>query len=210
MKIVFFGDSITDAGRVREDSLYNSYLNFGCGYVAQVGGALLYENPAKYEIKNRGISGNKIADLYARIKRDVWALEPDVVSILVGVNDVWHDDGSSEERYKKIYKAIIEETKQNLPNAKIMLVEPFILDGEVVLNDYERFSKVYNYAKIVKEVAKEYNLPLVLLQQELLNQSSKFEPKLFAYDGVHPTIAGASIIAKEWLKVFKKEIDKEN
>lgn len=210
MKILFFGDSITDAGRLREDSLYSSYLNFGCGYVAQVGGALLYENPSKYQIVNRGISGNKIAELYARISKDVWALKPDVVSILVGVNDVWHDDGSDEERYKKIYKAIIEETKQKLPNVKIMLLEPFVLEGEVVLSDYDKFKKVFNYASIVKEVAKEYDLPIVLLQQELLNMANKNEPKLYSYDGVHPTIAGASVIAKEWLKVFKKEIDKEN
>ena len=86
MKILMFGDSITDAYRNRE--LDNDISSYGHGYVKYVAGYLLCENPEKYEIINRGISGNRIVDLYARIKCDCWNLNPDFISILIGVNDV--------------------------------------------------------------------------------------------------------------------------
>ena len=86
MKIVLFqGDSITDAGRTKDDT------NMGRGYAALVTAALGYECPGEYEFINRGINGNRVTDLYARIKRDIINLRPDVMSILIGVNDVWHE-----------------------------------------------------------------------------------------------------------------------
>ena len=120
MRILFFGDSITDAGRNREaDFNLNSY---GLGYVRSVAGALLCEAPDKYEIINRGIGGNRIVDLYSRIKMDCWNLEPDVLNILIGVNDVWHEVGKKNgvelPRFENIYRMILEETKERLPTQK--------------------------------------------------------------------------------------------
>ena len=81
---------------------------------------MLKDDPTKHEIFNRGISGNRVVDLYARIKSDVWNLKPDVLSILVGVNDVWHEldiaNGVDIERYERIYGMMLEETLERLPN----------------------------------------------------------------------------------------------
>ena len=86
MKILFYGDSITDMGRNRNDAPGTVY-SYGVGYTNFVVGELKYAAPEKYELINRGISGNKVVDLYARLKADVWNHSPDVLSILIGVND---------------------------------------------------------------------------------------------------------------------------
>jgi lysophospholipase L1-like esterase len=126
MKILFYGDSITDAQRDRSVDHYLS--SYGFGYPSFVAGELLSKNPEQYEIINRGISGNRIVDLYARIKADVWNLQPDVLSILVGVNDVWHEinynNGVELERFDKIYRMMLDDTLKVLPNVKIILCEP--------------------------------------------------------------------------------------
>ena len=213
MKILFFGDSITDAFRVRSEQVYHAYSMLGAGYVNQVAGALAYKNPAKYEFVNKGISGNRSVDLYERLNEDVLSCKPDVVSIYVGVNDVWHKQngkGIEISEFRKTYKMLIEEVLKNLPNAKIIIVEPFVLNGQETLGKDWLFKEVYEYAKVVKELASEYNFPFVSLQRAFNKRIKKYESKYFSVDGVHPTIAGASVIAKEWLKVFKKEIDKEN
>ena len=93
MKIVLFGDSITDMGRDRINNQPNYLGSYGCGYPIFIAGELYKQDPTKHVIYNRGISGNRIVDLYARIKMDVWNLKPDVLSILIGINDIWHEIG---------------------------------------------------------------------------------------------------------------------
>ena len=114
MKILFFGDSITDASRERETDF--GLKSYGFGYVRAIAGNLLLDNPNKYEIINRGIGGNRIVDLYARIKKDLWNEKPDFLNILIGVNDVWHEianqNGVDIVRFEKVYRTIIEETKE--------------------------------------------------------------------------------------------------
>lgn len=209
MKILFLGDSITDAMRNREDA---PLFKYGQGYVRQVAGELLYENPQKYEIINRGVSGERVVDLYARVKKDVWNLQPDVLNILVGVNEVWHEhffqNGVDLERYEKVYCMLIEDTLKVLPNVKIIICEPFVLPGLVPDRDWEMFKGVYEYAKVARRVADKYNLPFVALQDKLNEYASKFGNELTLHDGVHPDVAGATVIAKEWLKVFRNKIDK--
>ena len=207
MKILTYGDSITDAGREA------SWTQIGVGYPAYIAGELLAENPEKYEVVNRGISGNRIVDLYARIKRDVWNHNPDVLSILIGINDIWHGLGDDPndvelERFVKVYRMLIEDTLKVLPNVKIMLCEPFVLHGNATDPHFEKFSEIKEYAKEIKKMADEYGLTYVPLQAKLDEMAAKFSPQAFAGDGVHPTVAGAKVIADEWLKVFRKEIDK--
>ena len=166
MKILFFGDSITDAGRNREIGTHMSTL--GWGYVRCVADRLQGNEPDKYEIVNRGISGDRIVDLYARVKRDVWNEQPDVVSVLIGVNDIWHEinrqNGVDIERFEKVYRMLLEDTKTHLPNAKIILCEPFVLEGTATKNTeecpdkYEIFCRVYEYAKVVEKLAKEFDV----------------------------------------------------
>lgn len=214
MKILFFGDSITDMGRKRdvEDGHVRSY---GDGYVFLLASKLISKDPLKYEIVNRGNGGNRIVDLYARIKSDVWNEKPDVLSILIGVNDVWHElgekpNGVELNRWENIYRLIIEETRERLPNIKIILCEPFVLHGIVTdANDrYNEFEKVKKYAEKVRELAKEYGLNFVALQEEFDKMAEKNSPEKYLYDGVHPAIAGATLIANEWYKVFS-EIEAE-
>ena len=208
MKILFYGDSITDAHRDRSVDHYLS--SYGFGYPSFVAGELLSKNPEQYEIINRGISGNRIGDLYARIKADVWNLQPDVLSILVGVNDVWHEinynNGVELERFDRIYRMMLDDTLKVLPNVKIILCEPFVLDGAATTEKYEDFLQVKMYAKAVKQIAEDYNLAFVPLQEILEETAKRTAPEYVLADGVHPAIGGAKLIADEWLKTFN-EID---
>ena len=211
MKIVLFGDSITDACRHRDTDEYTGAL--GCGYAFFIGGELKESSPQNYEILNRGISGNRIVDLYARIKADVWNLQPDVLSILIGINDIWHElsskNGVDIERFEKVYRMLIEDTLVRLPKLKIMLCEPYVLHGVATDEKWEEFNKVRDYAKVVKNLANEYGLYFVPTQAALEEKAEMFGAEHYADDGVHPTPAGARVIANEWLKVFKEQIDKK-
>ncbi len=210
MKIVFFGDSITDAMRNRDTDEHFSRL--GMGFVRQIAGSLLAGNPERYEIINRGISGNRIVDLYARIKADCWNLEPDVLNILVGVNDVWHEinhqNGVDLERFERVYDMLLADTKKRLPNTKIILCEPFVLLGSATAEKYGEFLIVKEYAKTVKRLAEKYNVPFLPLQEKFDEAAKVHDGKYYLIDGVHPNVAGATLIANEWLKVFKTEVEK--
>ncbi len=210
MKIVLFGDSITDMGRDRTSDM--GAFSFGHGYSNIIASQLLKSNPLRYEIYNRGISGDRIVDLYARIKRDVWNVQPNILSILIGVNDVWHDLGENPNgvdivRYEKVYRMIIEETKERLADVKFILCEPFVLKGAATEEHYADFLKVKDYAKVVKRLAEEYSLYFLPLQKILDEAAEKFGADKFLYDGVHPSLAGAGLIADAWLNLFRNEID---
>jgi len=216
MKILFLGDSITDMNRDRINPKSDNVFSYGSGYPIFIAGELYKNNPSAYEIINRGISGNRIVDLYARIKSDVWNETPDVLSILIGVNDVWHEvcsnNGVDIERFEKVYKMLIKDTLKVLPNVKIILCEPFVLKGsatqdtEDIPDKYNRFLEVYEYAKVVKKLATDFNLPFVSLQEKFNEQAKKYGAEPYLYDGVHPMIAGAKLIAEEWLKVFNDNV----
>ena len=206
MKIVFFGDSITDASRNKEiDFMASSY---GFGYVHNVAEQIMSQEPNKYVIYNRGISGNRVVDLYARIKKDLWNLEPDLISIFVGVNDVWHEvkysNGVELDRFEKVYRMMIEDTLKVLPNAKMILIAPFIMKGSRTEEQFDEFLYVYDYAKVVEKLAKEYGLGFVELQSKMDKNAKAYGADFITFDGVHPNITGAKIISDAWLKEFDK------
>ena len=208
MKILFYGDSITDMGRCRDTE--GKAFGYGVGYVNSVSSTLKYEEPTKYDIINRGIGGNRIVDLYARVKADVWNHNPDVISVLIGVNDVWHEifagNGVDIKRFEKVYRMLIEDTKQQLPNVKFILCEPFVLKGSATEENYETFCEVKKYAAVVKKLAGEYGIPFVALQEKFDEVAEKYGAEHYLYDGVHPDVAGGKLIAEEWLKVFREEL----
>ena len=216
MKILFYGDSITDAGRDRNNLKGLSGLGFG--YVRSLADKLIGENPNKYDVVNTGISGNRIVDLYSRIKADCWNFEPDLISILIGVNDVWHEVGHKNgvelDRFEKVYRMLIEDTKKRLPNVKMMLLEPFVLEGSATRNDetvpdrYEQFLAVYDYAKVVKKLAQEYGLVFVPLQEQFNDGAKINGNEYYLSDGVHPWFGGAKLIADEWWKAFEQNFKK--
>lgn len=203
MKILFQGDSITDAGRVRENEAH-----MGGGYPLFVKANLGFENPGKYEFINRGISGNRVVDLYARIKKDIINLKPDVMSVLIGVNDVWHEfsrqEGIDADKFYKIYDMLIEEVKTALPDIKIMIMEPFVLKGTATEEHWEAFNaEVKKRAQMAKKIAEKYNLPFVELQKGFDQLAEKEEASYWLRDGVHPTEMGHEYIKNQWLEAFK-------
>ena len=203
MKILFYGDSITDAMRDKENLSAN--LALGAGYVMQVAGRLYEKSPVDYEIINRGISGNRIVDLYARIKKDVWNIKPDLLSILVGINDIWHEiefeNGVDIERFDKIYRMMIDDTIAVLPNTKIILCEPFVCSGSATDKAHDRFCEAFDYAKVIKKIADDYGLYFLPLQKTIDEANEKYG-NIFLSDGVHPSVQGAVLIANEWIKLF--------
>ncbi len=204
MRILFQGDSITDAHRSREDDSL-----IGIGYPLLVKSELGFAEPGNYEFLNRGISGNRSVDVYARVKNDIINLKPDVMSILMGVNDVWHEfhdnpNGIDAEKFYKIYDMLIEEVKAALPNIKIMIMEPFALKGFGNEAYWETFDKeVKLRAQMAKNIAEKHNLPFIPLQEGFDTLTEKKDASYWLGDGVHPTSMGHEFIKNEWMKAFK-------
>lgn len=202
--ILFLGDSITDAGRSREND-----SNMGNGYATLVKGVLSFEYPNQYTWYNRGIGGNRVSDLYARIKKDIINLKPDIMSILVGVNDVWHEfegqNGVDADKYFRIYAMLIEEIKEALPNIKIMILEPFVLKASATEEYWNEFyAEVQKRAEMAKDIAEKYDLPFVSLQNKF-DEAAKLAPNSYwLSDGVHPTTAGHELIKREWISAFER------
>lgn len=200
MKILFYGDSITDANR--------GDINLGYGYVIQTAGKLYEKDIMKYEVINRGISGNRIVDLYARIKSDVWNEKPDVISILIGINDIWHElsytNGVELDRFIKVYRMLIEDTMKVLPDTKIIICEPFVLRGTATNANFETFSEIREYAKEIKTLAEEFGLYFLPLQDMFDKAYEKYGEGAVIPDGVHPNVKGSVLIANEWIKLFNE------
>ena len=207
MKILFYGDSITDGCRAREKN-YVPALNLGCGFVQQIAGRLCEKSPTGYEIVNTGVAGHRVVDLYARASTDLWDHKPDLVSILVGINDVWHETdrtyGVEPSRFERIYRMLIEETLQHLPDAKIILCAPFSLKLGVIEKEWSAFCNTHLYIGIVEKLAHEYGLYFLPLQEKIDEAAAKYGNETILFDGVHPALAGTVLIAKEWLALFEK------
>lgn len=203
--ILFQGDSITDVKRIREEE-----GDLGKGYPLLVAGRMGLDEPGQYRFLNRGISGNRIVDLYARIKLDLLNLQPDVVSILIGVNDVWHElkryNGVSTEKFEKIYSMLLEEIREALPDTKILLMEPFVLKGTATVDNYDWFAEeVGARAAVVRKLAEKFQLPFLPLQQELNELVEKMPEDYWLMDGVHPKINFHQYIADKWIQTFDRE-----
>lgn len=207
--ILFQGDSITDCGRKNDWG-----HNMGYGYATMVGGALSAAEPYRYRLVNKGVSGNRIVDLYARIKKDIINFAPDYMSILIGVNDVWHEfsdhNGVDAEKFEMVYGLLIEEVKAALPELKIMILEPFALPAAATnpVDKPERYAlfrgETELRAQAAKRVAEKYGLTFVPLQK-LFDEADANAPApgYWLFDGVHPTAAGHELIKREWLKAFE-------
>ncbi len=207
-KILYFGDSITDAGRNADRG---SLISIGQGYPVITASRLSLDHPGELEFDNRGISGHRVVDLYARIKVDCWNTNPDVLSVLIGINDVWHDvnehNGVEADRFENIYNIMLRETKERFPDIKIIVMEPFILHGWATDEKWEQFRAEADLraaaAKRVAEANDAYFLPL----QKDFDEALKIMPAgYWIGDGVHPTIAGHQLIADKWLKLFEEKI----
>jgi lysophospholipase L1-like esterase len=205
--ILFQGDSITDAGRDKEKELPNIARSFGLGYAFLAASALLKALPEKnLTIYNRGISGNKVYQLAERWQKDCLELKPDVLSIIIGVNDYWHKrNGQYEgtvEVYEKDYRKLIQSTIDKLPNIKLVICEPFyVLNTSAVDGTWAAPMKEYQEA--AKQIAHDFNTLWVPFQQ-VFDEAVKHAPATYwTADGVHPGMPGAQLMAEAWLRVVE-------
>lgn len=197
MKIIFFGDSITDADRDRQNP-----TDLGNGFVLFAANKLRLLYPDKeFQILNRGVGGDRTGDLLARIKNDVVAEKPDLVVLLVGINDVWRrfDAGliTTEEQFRDNYKKLVEAIQK--AGAKLVLIEPFLLDV-VSKRNFRPYLDAFN--KIIREIANG-QIPLIPMDEIFRGLSQDIAPDQFAADGIHPTHRGCRYIADLAVKEIK-------
>ena len=202
IRIIFQGDSITDAGRDKRN-----YFDLGLGYPKYAAEHIAEKySDTKFKFINLGISGNRTGQLFDRLYNDAIALKPDVISFLIGINDVWHrhgpekimtTDAQLELNYREILKRIKAET-----NAKIIILSPYLLDAEITQYMKEDLVTVL---PIIKGLADEYADAYVPLQ-ELFAEAIKTQPAPLYYspDGVHPNENGAKFIAEHYAKAVEK------
>jgi lysophospholipase L1-like esterase len=201
--ILFQGDSITDAGRERDNNDANSQPALGNGYAWLAASHLLLDQAAaNLTIYNRGISGNKVYQLHERWDEDCIKLKPTVVSILIGVNDIWHKlngnyDGTLE-KYETDYRALLDRTKKELPNVRLVVCQPFVLRCGAVTEKW--FPEFDGYCAAARKVADEAGARFVSFQSMFDGATKIAPPERWAKDGVHPSPDGAALMAHEWIK----------
>ena len=214
-RIIFMGDSITDFGRRRDCPPFRQdrdCMGAGTGYANRLMGEIMYRYPKKYQVINVGIGGNKVTDIYSRVKSDCIDFKPDYLTVLIGVNDVWHEydfaKGNDLETYVSVYTKYIEEVKAALPEIKIYIVEPFILESDLTRNNVGMIEKVKEYAKAARGVAEKFDLPFIELQAKF-DEMTKIsnDPTYWAADGVHPTLQGHKLIADRIMETLEKDLD---
>ena len=204
IKILFQGDSITDAGRDRSD-----IHNLGQGYPKYAAELLKEKYPdAEFEFVNLGISGNRTDQLFDRMYEDMLLIEPDIVSILICINDVWHRHShkieTTDGQIAANYRAILDRLKKQ-SNAKILILAPFLLDNEEKESWRPELDTIL---PIVRSLADEYADAFVPLDK-LFEDALKTQPSPCYYsgDGVHPNPNGAAFIAKLYVEAISPMID---
>lgn len=205
--ILFQGDSITDSGRKKDDNLFNNPTSLGSGYVLQAAAEMLFTYADKdLKIYNKGISGNKVYQLADRWDKDCLDIKPDILSVLIGVNDYWHKHNGKYDGTVAVYKkdliALLERTLAASPNIKLVIGEPFAVKGVKAVDDtwYPEFD---TYRVAAKEIATQFNA-VFIPYQKVFDEAQKIAPgNYWTADGVHPTLAGTKLMAHAWLKAVK-------
>ena len=204
MRILFQGDSITDAGRSTDpEQLGKGYVRYATELIKE-----RYKD-VEFEFSNKGISGNKAADLLERWQRHSIDFNPDVISILVGINDSWHFASNDvcwmpHSYFEKCYREVLIQTKEKT-NAKIIMMEPFLLDNP----NLEKLRVDLNpKIQIVRKLAREFADAYIPLDGLFASEAIYHEPFYFSGDGVHPNEEGSKFIAKHYLEALSKIIEK--
>ena len=205
--VLFQGDSITDAGREKEKELPNNPKSFGSGYAFLAASALLNALPEKdLTMYNRGISGNKVFQLANRWDKDCLDLKPDILSILIGVNDYWHKrngnyDGTVEV-YESDFRKLLKRTKAEFPDVQLVICQPFaVLETSAV--DETWVEPIKEYQAAAKRISKEFDAIWVPFQ-EVFDEAVKHAPATYwTGDGVHAAMPGAQLMAEAWLRAVE-------
>jgi lysophospholipase L1-like esterase len=204
--ILFQGDSITDVGRDRKQNDAGNRAGLGGGYPLLVAAALRERDAERdLQIFNRGVSGNTVPDLQARWQTDTLGLKPDLLSILIGVNDIWHtrtgDYHGTPEKYETEYEKLLTTTRAALPGVRLMILEPFVLRTGAVSDDW--FPEFDRYRNAARRIAHGAHATFIPLHDMFQNLARKTGPAYWLADGVHPTLAGHEAIARRWLEGVK-------
>ena len=209
--VLFQGDSITDAGRARKEQhadTPNDARGLGRGYASlTAGGLMVHTAPQEVRVFNRGISGNKVFQLAERWDRDCLELKPDVLSILIGVNDIWHTRNGKYDGtpaiYERDYDALLERTRKALPDVQLIVCEPFVLPCGSV--DESWFPEFDEYRAASRRVADKHGATFVPFHSMFEAALQHHPAEHWAKDGVHPTRAGAALMAQAWLRALHGE-----
>lgn len=198
-RILFQGDSITDGNRGRSADP-NHILGHGyCFIIAAQYGAQFPEKELKF--MNRGISGNTVSNLQARWQKDTLDLKPDLLSILIGVND---SRKVPLEQYEQVYDKLLTDTKAALPKIKLVLCEPFYLPKGGHSENDARDQDVKKRQVIVAKLAQKHQAALVRLQHVFDEACKRAPAEYWIWDSVHPTYSGHQLIADEWVKTVSQ------
>jgi isoamyl acetate esterase len=198
-KIIFFGDSITQAGVLPG------------GYIQRIADLAKSNGVSgNYEFIGAGIGGNKVYDLYLRLEEDVLSKKPDIVFIYVGVNDVWHKQsygtGTDADKFEKFYKAIIDKIKAQ--GAMVVLVTPAVI-GERTDHSNELDGDLNQYSNIIRKLSGDEGLALVDLRKAFLEYNKRYNPSnkesgILTTDRVHLNEKGNQLVAEEMWKMLVK------
>jgi len=206
MTILFQGDSITDGGRRRERYYANDSGGMGGGYVNMLVGQIMKEYAGKdIKIYNRGISGNKVYQLRDRWNEDCMQLQPDVLSVMIGVNDFWHtltnNYKGTIETYQNDLNDLLTSTKEALPHIKMIIGEPFAVKGGRAVSEF--FDGTFDqYRVAAKEVATSMGAAFIPYHTIFAEATKVGGAKHWCPDGVHPSLAGCALMADAWMEAF--------
>ncbi len=203
--ILFQGDSITDGNRYKDKaSEWDLNHQIGHAYPYVIAALLGAKHPEKgYAFKNRGVSGDQIAQLFGRWKADTLLFRPDILSVLVGVNDQ-SETGSDPARFERVYRMLLDEALEANAAAKFVIIEPFLLPvGRYEADWAGHYDKMRRYQEACARVAEDYGAVFVPLQQKFLALAEEYGAAYWIWDGVHPTEAGHGVIALEWMERAK-------
>lgn len=207
--ILFQGDSITDAGRDKAQYYANSASGLGTGYVHMAASTLLEKYPDQgLRIYNRGISGHKVFQLAGRWEDDALNLKPDVLSILIGVNDFWHmlngQYSGGVEVYENDLRALLAQTREALPKVKLIIGEPFVVRGGTAVGSPRWNTEFPAYQAACKKVAGEFKAAFIPYQSIFDGILNKGGAAYWCPDGVHPSLAGARLMANAWVTAYSE------
>ena len=206
MVVLFQGDSITDCGRDRAAADANRTGALGTGYPLLIASSELAAHAERgIKFYNRGISGNKVPDLEQRWATDTLALKPDVLSILIGVNDYWHKRNGNYTGtvadYETGFAALLQATRRALPSVRLVVIEPFVLRCGAV--DASWFPEFDERRAAAARVARQLRATFVPMQDTFTQRAARTSPEYWAADGVHPTAAGHGLIAERWRRAVR-------
>lgn len=209
LTFLFQGDSITDGNRGRNNDPNHI---MGHGYAFSIASRLGADFPGKHlKFINKGISGNKVTDLAKRWQSDALDLKPDVLSILIGVNDTAsvvkkREDAVNTELFEETYKTLLEQSREKSPGILFVLGEPFILPVGTSNNWEQWEGDLVKRRTIVKQLAEKYEGVYVKYQDIFNGAVKRAAPEYWIWDGIHPTVAGHELMAREWIKQVSNKL----